>query len=376
MKVLHIGKYYHPFFGGIEAYLKALVESPSYQVDSYVLVHQEQIGLESQSHVINNIKVRKVKTVANLLYTPIAPSILRELNNAIATFSPDVIHIHMPNPSAFACLLSCKAKSIPWVVHWHADVVGQVPDFKIKIAYYGYRIFEKMILKRANAVIATSPNYSLSSIPLKKFQDKTFVVPLGIKDIPYPSTKENPDESQLKLLIVGRLTYYKGHELLIKAIAGLANPSLISLTIIGEGELKGKLQNIVTETGLSDQVCFVGQVDNEQLFQSIAECDLLCLPSIERTEAFGIVLIEAGRFAKPVLATRVEGSGMAYVVKDGQTGILVEPNSISAIQHSLTAILNGEYSLNQLGRNARMRFTQKFNIECSAKSICTMYENL
>ncbi|MBU2972649.1 glycosyltransferase [Pseudoalteromonas sp. C2R02] len=374
INVLHIGKYYSPFHGGIENYTKDLVESDVYQseVNASLLVHQHLNNKKTQNETIKNVKVNRIKKWFTLLYSPISPSFIKELNRTIKTQNPDVLHIHMPNLSAFFCLFSARARSIPWVIHWHSDVLGAVPDWRIKIAYKGYKIFERLLLKKSAAIIATSPNYLESSKPLSDFKNKSYVVPLGLSKVvtAAPVVKNNP---KLSLLIVGRLTYYKGHKYLLHAMANLPN---VELNIIGVGELEVNLKQLVLQFELTDRVNFLGSVDDNTLNNRILNCDLLCLPSIEKTEAFGLVLLEAARLSKPALVTSVEGSGMSWVVQDQVTGIVIEPHSSCALYDALNFAQKNKELLINFGKAANTRFNSDFSIAKTAKKILDVYRNI
>jgi len=389
IKVLHIGKYYYPFHGGIENFTKDLVESTSYQqyIDTSLLVHHHQNMQAPLKKCLNNVWVTWVKKQFTLLYSPISFGFLAELNKTITDFQPDILHLHMPNLSAFWCLLSVKARKLPWVIHWHADVLGSVPNWRIKIAYQGDRLFEKLLLKRSKAIIVTSPPYLEFSRPLKNFKDKAHVIPLGLSSIKSKTGEplirsidsENlvaamaSETSSLSLLIIGRLTYYKGHQYLLNALAKTEN---INLTIIGVGELDAELKKQVNELLLEHRVKFLGSVNDETLKQSIKNCDLLCLPSIEKTEAFGLVLLEAAQLAKPALVTSVQGSGMSWVVQDKKTGIVVMPNSVEALMQGLEFAKNNKTLLTQYGEAAQENFYRQFSIDAVASNIVDLYRNV
>ena len=385
-QVLHIGKYHQPFNGGIENFTQNLVESTFYQqhASPSLLVHQHQNSVCTTHEVINNVSLTRVKKLFTLLYSPISLTFLSALNKTISKEQPDILHIHMPNLSAFWCLFSASARKISWVIHWHADVLGSVPDWRIKLAYQGYRIFERLLLKRAKAIIASSPPYAQMSKPLADFTNKVHIIPLGLAsdknekqlDIENAEATEVHKEKatdKLSLLIIGRLTYYKGHKYLLDALAQVPN---VYLTIIGVGELEAKLKQQVRQLSLTDRVNFLGSVDNEILKQSIQACDLLCLPSIEKTEAFGLVLLEAARLAKPSLVTNVEGSGMAWVVDHQKTGMVVKPNSVESLVEGLEFAKNNQLLLLKYGVAAQRKFEQHFSIAAVSEQMINLYTRI
>ena len=379
MKVLHIGKYYFPFFGGIEKVTQDLVENRVYhnKVTSFILVHQNSSELPTANVTINDIRVCKVKINGVIAYAPIAISFLKELNRVVDDFKPDVIHLHMPNLSAFSCLFSSRAKKVPWVVHWHSDVIGAVPDLKIKLLYPFYRLFEKNLLKRANKVIVTSPPYLSYSGALVGFKHKCDVVPIGIKELTLNSESHQTQASnQLNLLMIGRLTYYKGHELVLKALAKLPADIKVRLSIIGEGELKNELHELSQNLGIQDKVDFLGRVSDIEMKKQLSSTDLLCLPSIEKTEAFGVVLLEAAMHSKPALVSDVEGSGMSWVVQDKVTGYVVKNNCVESISNTLTEVYSDKENLKVLGENAKKRLDDVFDLDKVAEETIKIYEEI
>lgn len=405
LRVLHIGKYYPPFHGGIENFLCDLAECQLEQgdVEPSVLVHQHDVGRAEETETANGVFVRRARLVGRAIFTPIAPLFLRSLNRTIEERDPDILHLHLPNPSTFWCLFSKKAKKLPWIIHWHSDVLGGQATWKIKLLYPWYRIFEQALLRRANAVIVTSPPYLASSAPLKNHHAKCEVIPLGIStnrdlerevddgasltseddvsittaassplESPMFSSSSKTSDAPLRLLCIGRLTYYKGHVLLIKALAEVPE---VTLDIVGDGEERRALSQLIGSLGLTQRVCLRGTLGPDDLDEAIEHCDLVCLPSIERTEAFGLVLLEAARAAKPALVTGIEGSGMSWVVEGGVTGWTVEPGSAEDLKQVLANISKNRAELASRGALAKARFEKDFKIASVAASVGQLYLN-
>lgn len=367
------------FFGGIEKVTQDLVENRVYQnkVTSFILAHQNESQLPSEHITINNIQVCKVRLNGIVAYAPIATSFLKELNQVVDEFNPDVIHIHMPNLSAFACLFSSRAKKVPWVVHWHSDVLGAVPDLKIKLLYPFYRLFERYLLKRACRVLVTSPPYLTDSVALNDFKHKCSVVPIGIKDVALCANNQDTQiTNQLNLLMIGRLTYYKGHSLILRAISRLPAKVKVHLSIIGEGELSNELLSLSKSLKIQDKVSFLGRVSDKEISKQLFGTDLLCLPSIEKTEAFGVVLLEAAMHSKPALVSNVMGSGMSWVVQDGVTGFVFENNNVESLCEKIQEIYLGKVSLKTLGHSARNRFDKVFSLDRVANQTTELYEKI
>lgn len=377
--ILHIGKFYPPFYGGIENYMSELLpltKGSEYRVSA--LVHQHKITPYSDNETIEGVKIYRAACFGSLMFAPISPWFLRDVNHCLKLEQPNVIHIHMPNTSAFWLLLSAEARKCSWVVHWHSDVVGDKPKWFIKMLYPMYRIFEKAVLKRAERIICTSPSYCDSSKPLANFRAKVTIIPLGL---PRSNSKTSliraSEEQKLRILVVGRLSYYKGHRVLFDAIASLPEPvqRCIEVKVVGRGELFQELNHHLNRLGINC-VQMLGGVSEQQLNDCYAWCDLLCLPSIERTEAFGLVILEAARQAKPALVTDVQGSGMGWVVQNDKTGWVVPSKSPSAIAEKLIKLCEQPKVCSDYGQAALKRFESNFSIESVAQQTLDLYESI
>jgi glycosyltransferase involved in cell wall biosynthesis len=162
----------------------AMVALAKRGITSIALVHQHLLSLRTHDETLSvsghQFYVTRVGMWARLLYTPISPAFPWHLRRLIKTAKPDLLHLHLPNPSAFWALALPSARRIPWVVHWHADVITEAQGFWMKLFYFMYRPFESAVLRRAHTIVATSSPYRDSSFPLKKWRFKCKVVPLGV----------------------------------------------------------------------------------------------------------------------------------------------------------------------------------------------------
>jgi rhamnosyl/mannosyltransferase len=377
MKILHIGKYYPPFHGGMEAFLHELAHTQSASgivVDIMVHNYQSHTTITSKEE---GIEITRAGSLGTLFFTPISPAFRSTLKQKITGFKPDIIHLHLPNPSAFWVMTLACAKRIPWVIHWHADVVSSELDWRVKLAYRFYRPMEQALLKRAQKIIVTSPPYLESSRPLQPWREKCRVIPLGISSPP-PSASEFSLENTwhkdiLRVLAVGRLTYYKGFEYLIRAAR---QTSSIQINLVGEGEKQGELLQLIRTAQLENRVKLLGKQSDGALSRLFRSCDCLCLPSIERTEAFGMVLLEAARVGKPAVVGDVAGSGMSWVVENGKTGLTVAPGDTEALTTALTYLATHREQCGEMGRLARERFDTMFRIEAVEKQVSELYRDI
>ncbi|HFD12021.1 MAG TPA: glycosyltransferase, partial [Crenotrichaceae bacterium] len=269
MRVLHIGKYFPPFAGGMENFLADLLEESTQQgIECAALVHDHSNGeLTGQEKVAGSLIVR-VRSYGQLLFAPVCPGFPDQLGKQIESFKPDLIDIHLPNTSAFFLIFKTAARRIPWVIHWHSDVV--FPDGKaiLKLAYWFYSPFEHYLLKHSKAIIATSPNYLKTSKTLKPYMEKCSVIPLTLNESRLPTVNAALHEkarklwntgvdgdTPLRVLCIGRLSHYKGHDVLIESLTQIPlHEASVSVLIVGDGELKESLDKQVIDARLTARV--------------------------------------------------------------------------------------------------------------------------
>lgn len=384
MKILHVGKYFAPFSGGLENYMRdAMVALAGHGIDSLALVHRHSlsVGTRHETFNANGHVFRIVRTGmwARVLFTPISPAFPWHLGRLIKSDNPDILHLHLPNASAFWVLILPSARRIPWIVHWHADVITSAQGWWMKLFYSLYRPFESAVLKRARFVVTTSPPYRASSKPLERWISKCRVVPLGVDTRRFtktttllkpPSANAAATSGHLHILAVGRLTYYKGFQYLVEAAAKVPE---CRVSLVGVGEQSAQLKARVTSLGLQKKVTFLGVLSDTELAQMMQDCDCLCLPSIERTEAFGMVLLEAMYFGKATIIGDVEGSGMGWVVDDEVTGLKVKPADAEALAEAIRRFVANRADMMQMGRHGREKFDRQFEIGNAVVPLTEIY---
>lgn len=351
-------------------------------LDAAALVHHERPGWKGVApQPGDRIALYRAPCLGRVLYLPIAPSFPLWLERAIRQFRPDLLHLHLPNSSALTALLLPRARGLPWVVHWHADLVASQLDRRLALAYRLYRPLEQWLLRRSRAVIATSPSYLQASAALRPWRARCHAVPLGLdpERLADPPAALIAQAAQhwrpgvLRLLAIGRLTYYKGHEVLLRALAGIAS---VQLVLVGQGERESRLRARIAALGLGERVLLAGGRTDAEVAALLASCDLLCLPSLERTEAFGLVLLEAMRFAKPVVVSDIPGSGTGWVVEQADNGLLVAPGDAAALAAALARLRDDAGLRARLGENGARALAQHFQIRRVATAITPLYEGV
>lgn len=379
MRVLHIGKFYPPYAGGIENFSAGLAEAlVQNQIAVAVLAHATPGSHRTQRHIKNGVDVTLVSCHGQWIYAPISPGFPWLLAQTIRRFKPDLLHLHLPNPSAFWALLSPAARRLPWVVHWHADVPLDAAERKLRLAYYAYRPWEQALLRRAQAIIATSNAYLDSSKALAPWRERAHVIPLGLGAISKPAQScDWPDiagtVAPLRVLTVGRLAYYKGHDVLLRALAQMPQAVLL---LVGSGEREATLKQLAQDLGITARVRFAGALDEAELAAAYASAGVFCLPSIERSEAFGLVLLEAMQVGLPVLASAITGSGIGDVVRHGETGLLLPPGDVNALAGALSRMHGDRDLRKRLGHAGLQRWREQFSMSAVAAQTQALYRTL
>lgn len=366
IKILQINKLYHPWIGGVEKVVQNIAEGLRDRVDIEVLACQPK-GRGSKQ-LINGVKVTKASSFGIYWGMPISFTFLFLL--AWKSRKVDILHFHYPFPLGDLSYLLVGSKRKKIVVTYHSDIVRQKKLLRF------YRPFLHRFLRRANKILPTSPNLVELSKHLGPYKDKCTVVPLSIdlNEFGHPVEKEfdlGVSLDEKIVLFAGRLNYYKGLEYLIESMQEID----AKLLIAGEGELREELEEKARSLRVNQKIIFLGKVSDEKLKYCYQICDLLVLPSVEPSEAFGIVQMEAMAYGKPVVNTNLP-TGVPYVSVNGETGITVPPRDSKALVEAINKILNDKELAAKFSKNALRRVEEKFSREKMLETTYSIYEDL
>jgi rhamnosyl/mannosyltransferase len=309
------------------------------------------------------VKITRVGILLRAGAAPICPGMVSYLRRSDA----DIIHLHHPNPMAFVAYLGSGTQR-KMVVTYHADTVRQ----KMLSAVFAPVLHR--VLGCSDAILVTSPNYLASSAVLQRHEPRCHVVPLGI----YPERFEMAPPEALEIrkkfgprivLSVGRLIYYKGFEYLISAMRSVE----AKLLIAGEGPLRSTLEELATRNGAAHKVAFVGAPADLMPYYHAA--DVFVLAAVARSEAFGLVQLEAMAAGKPVLNTRL-ASGVPFASLDGVTGITVPPADSDALAGALNRLLADPELRARFGQAGRERVRQEFSAPLAARRTMEIYRSV
>lgn len=382
LRIAHLGKYYAPVRGGIERVTQDLAQwQVAHGHAVTVLVHQRPGVRTCRTEEINGVEVRRVGCWGAPMYTPISPSWPRALARMLAEFNPDIIHVQMPNPWSFFLLASRAARRVPWVVHWQADVTATVPDWRVRMAYQCYRPLERAFLRRAAAIAVTSQAYGAASAVLSRCPERLHVIPIGITPLREPPGQHAIDAARalwpcgagMRLLAVGRLSYYKGFDTLLEALADVGEGVLL---IVGDGDGRDALRRQAQAAGIDARVRFADHVDEATLMAAYAAADVLVLPSRDRSESFGVVQLEAMRAGTAVIASDVPGSGVGSVAEHGVSGLHVPPGDSVALGAAIGRLTADRALCRRMGAAGQRRWQARFTLDRSARAFMDLYQQL
>ncbi|MDE3088146.1 MAG: glycosyltransferase [Chloroflexota bacterium] len=366
MDILHIYKDYFPVQGGIENHVKMLAEAQAargHTVSVLVASRDRKTHVET----MNGARVIFAARLVTLSSTPLSIAMFDLLRRE----QPDIAHLHFPYPWGEATnYFFGRARRV--VITYHSDIIRQ------KFLRFAYAPLMQRVLARADGIIATSPNYIASSPILARWKSKCAVVPLAIDPAPF----ENADAGAAQairsrigaplLLFVGRLRYYKGLQYLLHALAELPSARLI---VIGTGPMRSAWRALARELGVAHRVLFAGEVPDDDLPAYYAACDVFVLPSSERSEAFGVVQLEAMAAGKPVVCTEL-GTGTSFVNVDGETGFVVPARDARALAAAITRLIDNDALRARMGAAGSARVRAKFTIDKMVERMLALYNNL
>jgi rhamnosyl/mannosyltransferase len=364
MHILQLYKDYPPVKGGIEGHVQLLSEGLAARGHRVTVLYvaPERRGCHTWRNGVELIGVPRLVTLAR---TPLSPALLWYA----ARLRPDIIHAHHPYPFGDLALLVTQA---PFVITYHSDIVRQRILSRLTAPLINHT------LHRAACVIATSPPLAATSPWLRRHRERIRIIPFGLPPLPLPDPalvaalhRRFPGPNAL---FVGRLRYYKGVEHLIRAIARL--PRGHAIIAGGDATVRGyELVRLAAALGVEHRVHVLGEVDQMTLRALYALADVFVLPSVARSEAFGIVQIEAQLAGLPVICTEL-GTGTSFVTQHGRTGLVVPPADPSALAQALANLFTNPDRARALGLAGRERAITEFRLSQMVERIEQVYREV
>lgn len=360
MRVTMVNKYYPPHLGGIEFHLRDLATALVARGDAEVRAIVANEAPETLVETVDGVEVTRLGRAFERASTPVALGMRAAIAAEAARERPaDVLHLHFPYPWGEVAWLAARPQ-LPTVLTYHSDIVRQ------KTLLAAYAPLLRRVLDRVDAIIATSPDMVEHSPFLSRVAEKCHVVPFGIDAARYEAHGAVAQHAaDLKaahvrpiVLFVGRLVYYKGVDVLVEAMRDVD----ADLVIVGSGPLEERLRARTRELGTAERTVFLPTLPHDELVAWYHAADVFCLPSVARSEAFGLVQLEAQAAGTPVVSTRLS-TGVPFVNRDGVTGLTVPPGDAAALGEAVRTLLADDELRARLGAQGRQRVLAEFTME-------------
>lgn len=367
LRVLHVYKTSKPSsYGGVESFIDTLCKADSkLGVKNTVLTlhpNPQKQPIEMDGYTVHQAKQNLF--LASTGFSVSAFSKFKRLSN-----DADIIHYHFPNPFADMLHLACQPKK-PSILTYHSDIVRQ------KRLLYIYEPLKKRFLNSVDQIVATSPNYFVTSNILQQFSNKVSVIPISIDPKAYEtvdSERQNYWRSRLSkpfFLFVGAMRYYKGLHIALEAIAGTE----IQIVIAGISGIEKDLKAQAAALKLKN-IDFLGFVNDGDKIALLNLCYGFIFPSHLRSEAFGISLLEAAMVGKPMISCEI-GTGTTFVNSANETGLVINPGQAHELREAMQFLLDNPKLAATMGKNAKKRSLELFIADQQAKSYCDLYQKL
>jgi rhamnosyl/mannosyltransferase len=375
IRVLHFGKFAFERAGGIERHVEVLARAQAAQgADVTVLAYT--LDAKAKHRRVDGVLIEPVFVRVRFSSQPLALGLILRARQLAKEKPFDVVHQHWPDPFAHlvASLIPCCSA---WVVSWHSDIVKQ------RVLGPVYRKLAPMFLRKPDAVIGATKTH-MTSAQIDIFADTAHrhVIPYGIDPAPFeltPSVSKSVAALRARyagcpiVFALGRHVYYKGFDVLIRAMARV--PAVLLLG--GGGPLTPELTQLAERLSAEStgQVLFVGSIPEDELPVYYHACDIFCLPSVATTEAFGIVQTEAMLCGKPIVNTNL-GTGVNEVAPQGVCALTVQPEDDEALAQALNLLIESPEYAQALGEVGRERALDHYNVERMAVDTLALYASL
>lgn len=365
LHIVYLYKDYWPVMGGIESHLQTLAEgvaASGHRVS--VVVCQPQHQMCASCETINGVTIYRVARHIDIASSPFSV----QLSSIVRQLQPDLVHLQMPWPGGDVTLLLCD---VPYVVTYQSDVVRQ----QRLLLFYAPLL--RRTLRRARAIITTSPQYCDTSPWLQPHQQRCSVIPLGIH------APAAPDPVRVAfwrerfphgcVLWVGRMRYYKGLHILMAALVDA--PATLHMVLVGDGPMATEITTLVHQYGLESRVHLLGSLADEDVRALHAVARFFVFPSHLRAEAFGLALLEALYAGLPAISCEV-GTATSFVNRHQLTGVVVPPADVPALRDALTLLWDEPALCERYAHNAAIWAATQFAATQMVDATIALYQRV
>ncbi len=373
MKIAQLSPYFYPHLGGVESHVLELSKQLIKDGHEVFVVTTQLEGTEAED-TVEGVPVKRVNPLFILFSTPIVPGV----NKLLLNEDFDILHSHTPPPlMSFSGARAAQKKDVPFVLTYHCDL--EIPNIfgPLFVTIYQQTLGAYTVSK-ADRLITTTSTYGATSKAV--WYKEADIIPNAVDAQRFHPSNEGKEvkeelgiEDQKMVMYVGRIVYHKGLEYFVRSAKYLKEED-VQYVLVGTGEFRPELEEIIKEEGLEDEVTFAGRVSNEKLPNYYAATDVFVLPSVSRLEAFGIVALEAMASSVPVVISDIPG--VREVIVEGEHGLLAEPMNAEDIAGKIRTLLNNPDMAEKMGKSGRKRVEEKFTWERVANDIEDVYESL
>ena len=373
LRVCHLGKYYPPAPGGIETHTRTLALAQAElgaHVQVFCVNHASSTTVVEQDGPVEVTRFGRRASAAKLDFCPDLAAKLRHVD-------ADILHMQVPNPTMILALLRASPGK-PVVVSYQSDVIRQ------KLRALLFHPLERLAYRQVRAILSASPTYPGGSSFLRRYRDRVHVLPMGIDLRPYlePSAEHLEFAARIRSdygtdgplwLACGRQVYYKGFLNAIRALTRVPG----RLILVGDGPAQPELRAEVERLGLGRRAIFLGNLPHYlDLVPYYLAADAFWFPSNARSEAFGLVQVEAMAAGCPVINAEIPHSGVPWVSPHEQTGLTVPVDDPIALADAANRLLNEPHLRDRLAASARDRAIREFDHRVMAERSLVIYQNV
>ena len=336
IRLLQLAKHFAPDTGGIETVTLNISEALLHHAIRADVLCTEVAGLyEEEDRGYQVIRCKADLSIGNkrlsLHYVEQARRLEQDYDCAL---------VHLPNPLAVLGALGWRK---PVILLWHADI----PQRPIRIAT---AMLDRLLVRRAAAIISPTPVHVGAS------HKAAAIAARGSAVIPYPFNRSLMLTATGKTLFaerlrsfrrgrmlavsIGRLVPYKGFDVLIDAARDFSEE--LCAIIVGTGPLAEDLAARIETSGVGDRVMLAGALNANELVDALAQGRMGCMPSVTAAEMYGMAQVESMAAGLPMVSTAIARSGVPFVNRDGETGLVVTPGDSGALAAAMRRLAEDE----------------------------------
>lgn len=356
--VAFVSAYYPPKIGGVENYVARLAAAVAAQPDlAAVVITTRASGLRTVAREQDGVLVVRLGVWLRVSNTPLSPLWPFQVRRWLRRTGARIVNAHAPVPGLADTALAVAGRLRRSVLTYHAGTMRKDgPDTGLAnriIAGYERHVLPR-ILRRADVAVPVGP----SSLAAAR-ADAVLITP-GVdleRFTPGPPASTRPRD----VVYVGRLdltSAWKGVDVLIEALAQMADVPRARLRLIGDGDALPGYLDLARRLGVADRVEAVGVLRGAELVEAMGRAAVLVLASTSDAECAGTVLMEGMACATPLVASNV--GSLAYVVGDGEAGLIVPPGDRDALAAALRKVLSDGALADRLGAAGRRRAEERF----------------